>query len=102
MNTRKIEHFKSFPVIIVNCNNFEICLLNGTAKYLISIIYAGIRSPTKSLSGADLPLSRLVSYTLHPNLDIDDKKWTLSAMQYGQIITHDMAMVDGPTQSSKL
>lgn len=65
------------------------------------LIYAGIRSPTKSVTGAELPLSRLVSYTLFPKVDIDDPVWTLVAMQWGQIITHDMAMIDGTTQSSK-
>lgn len=65
------------------------------------LIYAGIRSPTKSVTGAELPLSRLVSYTLFPKVDIDDHVWTLVAMQWGQIITHDMAMIDGTTQSSK-
>ncbi|XP_012238866.1 peroxidase isoform X2 [Bombus impatiens] len=59
----------------------------------------GIRSPTKSVTGAELPLSRLVSYTLFPKVDIDDHVWTLVAMQWGQIITHDMAMIDGTTQS---
>lgn len=65
------------------------------------MIYAGIRAHTRSVTGADLPLSRLVSYTLFPNVNVDDPVWTLAAMQWGQIITHDMAMIDGTTQSSK-
>ncbi|CAK9801255.1 Pxd [Anthophora quadrimaculata] len=59
----------------------------------------GLQSPTNSVTGAELPLSRLVSYTLFPNIDIDDPIWSLAAMQWGQIITHDMAMIDGTTQS---
>ncbi|XP_026670938.1 peroxidase-like [Ceratina calcarata] len=59
----------------------------------------GVRSPTLSVTGAELPPSRLVSYTLFPPVDVDDPIWTLAAMQWGQIITHDMAMIDGSTQS---
>lgn len=49
-----------------------------------------------------MPNSRQVSYTLFPDVDIQDPIWTLVAMQWGQIMTHDMAMIDGTTQSSKL
>ncbi|XP_031834050.1 peroxidase isoform X2 [Nomia melanderi] len=59
----------------------------------------GIRSPTTSITGASLPLSRLVSTVLFPHADINDPIWTLAAMQWGQIITHDMAMIDGSAQS---
>lgn len=37
---------------------------------------------------------------MFPNNDVDDELWTLLAMQYGQIMTHDMALIDGTTQSS--
>lgn len=43
----------------------------------------------------------MVSYTLFPNVNIDDPIWTLVAMQWGQIITHDMGLIEGSTQSSK-
>ncbi|XP_033333210.2 peroxidase [Megalopta genalis] len=59
----------------------------------------GIRSPTTSVTGTQLPPSRLVSTTLFPPVDVDDPIWTLAAMQWGQIITHDMALIDGTTQS---
>lgn len=60
----------------------------------------GIRTPSRSVLGTDLPLARTVSFTLFPNADVDDVTYTLLAMQYGQIITHDMGMIDGTTQSS--
>ncbi|KAG9434627.1 peroxidase [Apis mellifera carnica] len=41
----------------------------------------------------------MVSYTLFPNVNIDDPIWTLVAMQWGQIITHDMGLIEGSTQS---
>jgi len=60
----------------------------------------GIRTPSKSIFGEDLPSARAVSYTFFPNCDIDDKIWTLITMQYGQIIAHDMGLIDGTTQTS--
>lgn len=62
---------------------------------------AGISTPTASRSGRPLPLSRVVSLVLHPDVPIEDPKWTLAAMQYGQIITHDMSMIAGSTQARK-
>lgn len=65
---------------------------------LFSIL--GIRAPTRSITGTDLPLARAVSYTMFPNRDINDKIWSLLSMQYGQIMAHDMGLIDGTTQSS--
>lgn len=48
-----------------------------------------------------MPNSRAVSFTIFPDVDIQDPVWTLAAMQWGQIMTHDMAMIDGTTQSSE-
>lgn len=39
---------------------------------------------------------------IFPDVPIEDPKWTLAAMQYGQIITHDMSMIAGSTQARKL
>lgn len=52
-------------------------------------------------SGKPLPSSRLVSIVAYPDVPIEDPIWTLVAMQYGQIITHDMSMIAGSTQTSK-
>ncbi|XP_035725197.1 peroxidase-like [Vespa mandarinia] len=60
----------------------------------------GIQAPTRSVTGNELPLSRLVSFTLFPSVAIKDNKLTLAAMQWGQIITHDMALIAGSTQSN--
>ncbi|CAL7938615.1 unnamed protein product [Xylocopa violacea] len=59
----------------------------------------GIRSPTVSITGENLPSARLLSYTLFPDVNIKDPKWTLAAMQWGQIMAHDMGLVAGSTQS---
>jgi hypothetical protein len=34
------------------------------------------------------------------NIDKNDKVWTLLSMQYGQVMAHDMGLIDGTTQSS--
>lgn len=60
----------------------------------------GLSAPTLAKSGRDLPLSRTVSLLLFPDVPIQDPKFTLAAMQYGQIITHDMSMIAGSTQST--
>ncbi|GLH07204.1 Peroxidase precursor, putative, partial [Gryllus bimaculatus] len=59
----------------------------------------GIQVPPTSVTGKQLPPSRLVSHVLFPDAEINDPKWTLAAMQWGQIITHDMSMAAGTTQA---
>lgn len=54
-----------------------------------------------SVLGNPLPGARLVSIALYPDVPVQDPIWTLIAMQYGQIITHDMSMIAGSTQTSK-
>lgn len=61
----------------------------------------GISTPPTSKSGNPLPGSRVVSLVLFPDVPIEDPKFTLLAMQYGQIITHDMSMIAGSTQARK-
>ncbi|KAJ8918066.1 hypothetical protein NQ315_011523 [Exocentrus adspersus] len=55
----------------------------------------GIRSFRRSKSGKSLPNARKVSETLFPLTVIPDKDYTLAQMQYGQIITHDIAQGGG-------
>ncbi|XP_014230679.1 peroxidase [Trichogramma pretiosum] len=58
-----------------------------------------VHAPPVSQNGNPLPLAREVSFTLFPDVDIQDRIWTLVSMQWGQIMTHDMAMIAGSTQS---
>nr|CAD7575755.1 unnamed protein product [Timema californicum] len=59
----------------------------------------GVQDPPVSHSGKPLPGARLVSAVLFPDADIPDPKWTLIAMQWGQIITHDLSQAAGTTQA---
>jgi hypothetical protein len=60
----------------------------------------GISSPTTSITGQPLPNSRLVSLVVFGEADVPDPQFTLANMQWGQIMTHDMSMQAGGTQSS--
>ncbi|XP_066589731.1 peroxidase-like isoform X2 [Prorops nasuta] len=60
----------------------------------------GISAPTRSTKGTDLPYARLVSYTMFPPADVKDSVWSLVAMQYGQIMAHDMGLIDGSAQAT--
>lgn len=61
----------------------------------------GVYTPTAGKSGNPLPSARLVSYSVYPDVPLEDPIWTINAMQYGQIITHDMSLVVGNTQTRK-
>ncbi|XP_045467733.1 peroxidase isoform X2 [Harmonia axyridis] len=86
-----------------SCNNLRNPVL-GTpqtryARLLPPKYGDGISTPPLAKSGRPLPPSRTVSLILFPDVKVDDPKWTLNAMQYGQIITHDMSMIAGSTQA---
>ncbi|XP_034944440.1 peroxidase-like [Chelonus insularis] len=80
-----------------SCNN----LLNPTwgmaqtryARLLPPIYSDSIWEPAISTTGKTLPRSRVLSYTLFPQLTVSDPQWSLATMQWGQIITHDMAQL---------
>ncbi|XP_033218455.1 peroxidase-like [Belonocnema kinseyi] len=61
----------------------------------------GIRSPRLSKSGHPLPLPRKLSTELNPNDVNVDKKFTLATMQMGQVIAHDLSLVNGPKGTPK-
>ncbi|CAO1423296.1 unnamed protein product [Diamesa tonsa] len=61
----------------------------------------GISTPTASVSGQPLPSARLVSLIVFGEEDVPDPQFTLANMQWGQIMTHDMSMQAGGTQSRK-
>ncbi|XP_063992692.1 peroxidase-like isoform X2 [Diachasmimorpha longicaudata] len=85
----------SYRTIDGSCNNLD----NPTwgmaqtryARLLPTIYSDGIWTPALAKSGRPLPRSRLLSHRLFPEVRIKDPQWTLATMQWGQIITHDMA-----------
>ncbi|XP_036148633.1 peroxidase [Monomorium pharaonis] len=110
---QQIKCGDTFPQICENsryrsydgsCNNLQNPtwgLANTRYGRLIRPRYSdGIRAPSGSIIGTDLPLARAVSYTMFPNSDVDDVMWTLVAMQYGQVVAHDIGLIDGTTKST--
>ncbi|XP_029047314.2 peroxidase [Osmia bicornis bicornis] len=94
------SRYRSFDGSCNNLHNPTWGMANTRYGRLLPANYGdGVRSPTISVTGTKLPLSRMVSYTMFPHVDINDPIWTLAAMQWGQIITHDMGLIDGTTQS---
>lgn len=89
-----------------SCNNLQNPiwgLANQRYSRLLTAKYAdGVSAPTVSVTGEDLPNSRLVSLVVFGEEDVPDPEFTLVNMQWGQIITHDMSMQAGGTQSSKI
>uniref|UniRef100_A0A6P7FDY3 Peroxidase-like n=1 Tax=Diabrotica virgifera virgifera TaxID=50390 RepID=A0A6P7FDY3_DIAVI len=86
-----------------SCNNLKNPtwgIPNTPYNRLLPAKYAdGIQEPLLSKSGRQLPLARSVSLLLYPDVPIEDPIFTLNAMQYGQIITHDLSMTAGSTQT---
>ncbi|XP_032681178.1 peroxidase-like [Odontomachus brunneus] len=97
----RYSRYRSYDGSCNNLQNPTWGLANTRYGRLIRPRYSdGIRAPSKSVTGANLPSARTVSYMMFPNLNIDDRTWSLVAMQYGQVITHDMGLNDGVTQST--
>lgn len=87
------------------CNNLQNPMwgsANNRYGRLLTPRYGdGISSPPTSISGQDLPNSRLVSLVVFGEDDVPDPQFTIVNMQWGQIMTHDMSMQAGGTQSRK-
>ncbi|KAL7646789.1 UNVERIFIED_CONTAM: hypothetical protein RMT77_002044 [Armadillidium vulgare] len=50
----------------------------------------GISKPRLSTSGGELPSARVVSYQVASDINKPSPKYTLSVMQWGQFIDHDI------------
>lgn len=89
-----------------SCNNLRNPtwgMPNSRYNRLLPARYSdGIHIPPTSVTGKKLPGARLTSIVLFPDVPIDDPVWTLISMQWGQIITHDMSMAMGTTQTKPL
>ncbi|XP_048489572.1 peroxidase isoform X2 [Plutella xylostella] len=59
----------------------------------------GVSALPVSVTGQPLPNPREISLQLFPEKLLVDPIWNLNAMQWGQIITHDMSLTAGVTQS---
>lgn len=72
-------------------------LLGRPQIALLCNSFSEIRQPTISVTGKPLPPARTLSVELFPDVKIDDNRFTLATMQWGQLITHDMSLASGST-----
>ncbi|ENN75712.1 hypothetical protein D910_05095 [Dendroctonus ponderosae] len=94
------SRYRSYDGSCNNLNNPGLGIPQTRYNRLLPAKYGdGISTPTMALSGNPLPSARAVSFSMYPDIPIEDPIWTLNAMQYGQIITHDMSMIVGSTQT---
>lgn len=80
-----------------SCNNLQRPLwgkANTAFERLLPPEYGdGIHEPrTKSVTGAQLPSARVVSFTLTRTSSVPDPKHTLMVMQWGQFLDHDLTL----------
>ncbi|XP_063543243.1 peroxidase-like isoform X1 [Cydia strobilella] len=69
---------------------------------LLPFNYAdGVSAWPVSSTGQQLPNPRTISLALFPDKNLVDPVWNLNAQQWGQIITHDMSLTAGVTQTHK-
>lgn len=77
-------------------------MITSIYRILVSRMLLGVHAPPTSVAAHQpLPLARLVSIVMFPDLPIPDPLWTLVTMSWGQVITHDMSMALGTAQASK-
>ncbi|XP_013139450.1 PREDICTED: uncharacterized protein LOC106104059 [Papilio polytes] len=75
------------------CNNLENPYW-GAAKEPFAVLVEDARPDSINISaqGNMLPNPREVSLKIFPPRNFTDQKWTLNAMQWGQIIAHDISL----------
>lgn len=82
------------------CNNLEHPTWGAAMapfQRLIGPLYAdGINAPRISVTGRDLPLSRVVSRTLHPDEGFHDHAGTVMVIAWGQFMDHDFTLTGTP------
>ncbi|KAL7016140.1 hypothetical protein ACKWTF_009936 [Chironomus riparius] len=87
------------------CNNLKNALwgaANNRYGRLLTPRYGdGISAPTLSVTGQQLPNARLISLIIFGENDVPDREFTIANMQWGQVMTHDMSLGAGATQSRK-
>ncbi|CAH0553301.1 unnamed protein product [Brassicogethes aeneus] len=92
--------YRSFDGTCNNLRNPVLGTPNTPYTRLLPANYGdGVMTPTTAKSGNPLPAARQISLALYPDVPLEDPIWSLNAMQYGQIITHDMSMIAGSTQA---
>ncbi|KAL0271440.1 UNVERIFIED_CONTAM: hypothetical protein PYX00_008536 [Menopon gallinae] len=99
----KFLKYRTFDGTCNNLKNPSLGAANTVFTRLVPPKYSdGIYKPPLSWSGKPLPNARLISVAVFPDVNLQDPQLTLAAMQWGQIMTHDMALATGTTFSDQL
>lgn len=79
-----------------SCNNLNHSLWGAAGTPYGRLVPAwygdGISSPAKSITGEELPGSRLISTKLFDHKNVSSPNHTIVMMQFGQFVAHDMAL----------
>ncbi|XP_055850224.1 peroxidase isoform X1 [Episyrphus balteatus] len=82
------------------CNNIEHPTWGATMspfQRLVGPLYSdGINAPRISVTGRDLPYSRVVSRTMHPDDGFHDHAGTVMVIAWGQFMDHDFTLTGTP------
>lgn len=71
--------------------------VNQPFTRLMSPLFAdGMSAPRISVTGNDLPLSRVVSRTMHPDEGYHDHAGTVMIIAWGQFMDHDYTLTGTP------
>lgn len=71
----------------------------STFARLLPAEYAdGINEPRRAKDGSELPNPRLLSLSIAPEANLENNKYSLLLMQFGQFVDHDLTRT-GTTKS---
>ncbi|KAM7295326.1 peroxidase [Ixodes scapularis] len=83
-----------------SCNNLANPDWGSTDSCMRRILPAdyadGLSQPRVARNGDPLPNARKVSFTVHPEVNVPDTRWTHLAMQFGQFLDHDITLATTP------
>ncbi|XKL59210.1 hypothetical protein PGB90_000226 [Kerria lacca] len=93
--------YRTFSGICNNLNNPTWGSVNTPYGRLLSSKYSdGIHAlPRSVINHEPLPLPRIISVNLFPELIVDDPLFTLVTMSWSQFVTHDLSLAMGTTPS---
>ncbi|KAL7017804.1 hypothetical protein ACKWTF_010537 [Chironomus riparius] len=95
--TLKCDPSLKYRQINGRCNNLQnpyFGAANTKLNRFMKSRYAdGVSVPPKSVTGADLPSTRLISLEVFNDTKLQNEKYTHAFMQFGQLVAHDIANI---------
>ncbi|KAF2898261.1 hypothetical protein ILUMI_07914, partial [Ignelater luminosus] len=89
--------YRRFDGLCTNLEHPTWGAINTPFTRLIGPLYAdGMSAPRISVTGNSLPLSRIVSRTMHPDEGFHDHAGTVMVIAWGQFMDHDFTLTGTP------